>query len=141
MAVNLQLTENTPKLWTRNFILICLANLLVFTSFYFLLPTLPVFVVRVLKGDEANVGYIIGVLSLTAVLIRPLAGFLLDSVGRKKILALAVIGFSLAMVSYNLVTSMALLFALRALHGFTWGFATTGLGTIAADVVPPHRRG
>lgn len=135
------MTENAHKLWTKNFILICMANLLIFTSFYFLLPTLPVFVVRVLKGDEGNVGYIIGVLSLTAVLVRPLAGFLLDAVGRKKILALAVIGFALAMVSYNLVTSMALLFALRALHGFTWGFTTTGAGTIAADVVPPHRRG
>jgi len=135
------LTENAHKIWTKNFILICTANLLIFTSFYFLLPTLPVFVVRVLKGDEGNVGYIIGILSLTAVLVRPLAGFLLDAVGRKKILALAVIGFALAMLSYNLVTSMALLFALRALHGFTWGFTTTGAGTIAADVVPPHRRG
>ncbi|MCL5057020.1 MAG: MFS transporter [Actinobacteria bacterium] len=133
--------ENTPKLWTRNFILICLANLLVLTSFYILFPTLPVFIVRVLKGDESDVGYIIGVLSLTAVLVRPLAGFLFDAVGRKKILVLAVIGFSLVMVSYNLVTSLALLFALRALHGFTWGFTNTGSGTVASDVVPPQRRG
>ncbi|HBV95573.1 MAG: MFS transporter [Peptococcaceae bacterium BICA1-7] len=136
-----ELTENAHKLWTKNFILVCIANLFIFTSFYFLLPTLPVFVVRVLKGDEANVGYIIGVLSLTAVLVRPLSGFLLDTVGRKKILLIALAAFSLAMLSYNLVTSLALLFALRALHGFAWGFTTTGAGTIAADVVPPPRRG
>ncbi|KKM12617.1 hypothetical protein SY88_02625 [Clostridiales bacterium PH28_bin88] len=40
-------------LWTKNFLLICVANLMVFTSFYFLLPTLPVFVTEVLKGDES----------------------------------------------------------------------------------------
>ncbi|MHB8157729.1 MAG: MFS transporter, partial [Desulfocucumaceae bacterium] len=129
------------KLWTRNFLLICLGNLMTFTSFYFLLPTLPIFVTDVLKGDEGNVGYIIGVLSLTAVLVRPLSGFLLDALGRKKIVVIALIGFSLSMAAYTLITSLALLLILRALHGVTWGFTTTGSGTIAADVVPPGRRG
>lgn len=113
-------------LWTKNFILICAANLMIFTSFYFLLPTLPVFVVQELKGDEGNVGYIIGILSLTAVLVRPLSGFLLDVAGRKKVLVIALAAFVLAMAAYNLVTSIALLFALRALHGISWGFTTTG---------------
>ncbi|MFZ5643633.1 MAG: MFS transporter [Bacillota bacterium] len=135
------MADNTNQLWTRNFLLICAANLLIFTSFYFLLPTLPVFVIQELKGDEGNVGYIIGILSLTAVLVRPLSGFLLDAIGRKKVLIIAIAGFVLALAAYNLVTSIALLFALRALHGISWGFTTTGAGTIAADVVPPPRRG
>ncbi|MHB8917564.1 MAG: MFS transporter [Desulfocucumaceae bacterium] len=134
---------NQPKqpLWTRNFVLICLVNMMVFTSFYFLLPTLPVFIAEVLKGDASDIGYNIGVLSLTAVLVRPLAGFLLDSVGRKKVLIVAFIFFVLAMAAYSLVTSLTLLFVLRVLHGLSWGFTTTAAGTIAADVVPPARRG
>ncbi|MFZ5648725.1 MAG: MFS transporter [Bacillota bacterium] len=128
-------------LWTKDFILICLVNMMMFTSFYFLLPTLPVFVTDVLKGDESNVGYIIGVLSLTAVMVRPLSGFMLDVAGRRKILIYAFIAFSLAMAAYNFVTSLTLLFTLRALHGISWGFSTTGAGTVAADVVPPSRRG
>jgi len=128
-------------LWTRNFLFICLVNLMTFTSFYFLLPTLPIFIADNLKGDESAVGFNIGVLSLTAVLVRPLAGYLLDSAGRKKILIVALAAFALAMAAYNLVTSLALLFALRVLQGLAWGFATTGAGTIAADVVPPARRG
>jgi len=132
---------NQQPLWTKNFVTICLVNLMVFTSFYFLLPTLPVFIADVLKGDESDVGYNIGVLSLTAVLVRPLSGFALDAAGRKKVLVLALAAFTLAMAAYNLVTSIALLFALRVLHGISWGFATTGAGTIAADVVPQARRG
>ena len=130
----------TP-LWTKNFILICLANLLIFTSFYFLLPTLPVFVTSELQGDESNVGYVVGVLSLTAVLVRPLSGYLLDVSGRKKILILALVAFSLAMGAYYFVTSLTLLFLLRFVHGLAWGFTTTGAGTIASDIVPPARRG
>lgn len=133
--------QQRVKLWTKDFLLICLANLLIFTSFYFLLPTLPVFVMEQLKGNESNVGYIMGILSLTAVLVRPIAGYLLDAVGRKKIVFIALIFFILAMGSYGLVTSLALLFVLRTLHGLAWGFTTTGVGTVATDIVPPARRG
>lgn len=134
------MTQKVP-LWTKDFILICLANLLIFTSFYFLLPTLPVFVTDVLRGDESNVGYIIGVLSLTAVMVRPLSGYMLDAVGRKKVLFAALAAFCLAMGAYTFVTSLTLLFLLRFLHGLSWGFTTTGAGTIASDIVPPARRG
>ncbi|KKM09194.1 hypothetical protein SY88_20255 [Clostridiales bacterium PH28_bin88] len=90
---------------------------------------------------QYNIGYIIGILSLTAVLVRPLAGFLLDAVGRRKILFFALITFALAVGAYNYVTGLGLLFSLRALHGISWGFTTTGAGTVAADVFPPARRG
>ncbi|MCL6477001.1 MAG: MFS transporter [Peptococcaceae bacterium] len=121
--------------------MICLVNMLMFTSFYFLLPTLPLYIADVLKGDESDIGYNIGVLTLTAVLVRPLAGFMLDSVGRKKTLIIALAAFTLAMAAYNLAASLAVLFLLRVLHGFFWGFTTTGASTIAADVVPQSRRG
>lgn len=133
--------DQRQALWTKDFLLICLANLMIFTSFYFLLPTLPIFVTGVLKGDESNVGYIIGVLSLTAVLVRPLSGFMLDVVGRRKVLFTALIAFSLAMGAYYFVSSLTLLFILRFLHGLSWGFTTTGAGTVAADIVPASRRG
>ena len=43
--------------------------------------------------------------------------------------------------AYNLATSLLILFSLRAIHGFSWGFASTGAGTIASDIVPAARRG
>ncbi len=132
---------NKEALWTKNFVLICIVNLLIFTSFYFLLPTLPIFVVDVLNGDESQVGYIIGILSLTSILVRPLSGFLLDVVGRKMIFFIALLAYVLSMAGYHLVTSVALLFALRVFHGLAWGFTTTGAGTVVADIVPSSRRG
>ncbi|MZP30518.1 MFS transporter [Heliobacterium undosum] len=133
--------RHAAPLWTKSFIFICLTNLFMFTSFYFLLPTLPVFVTSGLGGDESSVGYIIGILSLTAVMVRPLSGYLLDAVGRKKVLFLALIAFCLATAAYQIIAGLTGLFLLRALHGMTWGFTTTGAGTVAADVVPAERRG
>jgi len=133
--------NNKEPLWTKDFVLICILNLLVFTSFYFLLPTLPIFVTDVLKGDESQVGYIIGILTLMAVAVRPLSGFLIDAVGRKQIFFLALLFYVISMAGYIFVTSLVLLFLLRFVHGAAWGFATTSAGTVVADLVPASRRG
>jgi hypothetical protein len=47
------------KLWNGNFLLLCFSNFFMFTSFYMLLPTLPVFLVEHLDGTERQVGLII----------------------------------------------------------------------------------
>lgn len=129
------------RLWTRDFVLITLTNLLTFTGFYFLLPTLPRFVLDVLGGDKADVGYIVGLYTAAAVLARPLAGYLLDNVGRRPVMLPALAGFALLMASYGLVAGLAGLFAVRVLQGLFWGGLTTGTAAVVADVVPPGRRG
>ncbi len=128
-------------LWTKDFVLICLTSLFMFTSFYFLITTLPMYVTDVLKGNESNVGYIVGVLTITAVLVRPISGYLLDTMGRKSVVVFALVAFVLVTIAYNLATSLLILFLLRAIHGFSWGFTSTGAGTIASDIVPAARRG
>ncbi|KUO51725.1 MAG: MFS transporter [Desulfitibacter sp. BRH_c19] len=133
--------NNKEALWTKDFILICILNLLVFTSFYFLLPTLPIFVTDVLNGNESQVGYIIGILTLVAVLVRPLSGYLIDAIGRKQIFFLALVGYVISIAGYTFVTSLFLLFSLRIFHGLAWGFTTTAAGTIVSDIMPPSRRG
>lgn len=121
--------------------MINLSNLAVFTSFYFLLPTMAIFVSEVLGGNEGDVGYIIGILSFTALLVRPFSGYLVDTMGRKRILQISVFAFALTIGAYRFVTSLFFLLLLRAVHGMTWGFTTTSAGTVAADVVPASRRG
>ncbi|MDA8213600.1 MAG: MFS transporter [Clostridia bacterium] len=133
-------TDN-QQLWTRDFNLLALSNLLMAISFYFLLPTLPVYVVKSLGADKSQIGYIIGVYTLAAVSIRPLAGYALDSLGRRPVYLYALGLFALIMPVYQLATSLALLLVIRLLHGFSWGVVTTGGGTIVADIIPPKRRG
>ncbi|MBC8016145.1 MAG: MFS transporter, partial [Sporomusaceae bacterium] len=60
-------TSVPQQLWTKDFFLICLSNLFIFTSFYCLLPTLPLLITDVLAGDTSGVGYIFGIFALAAV--------------------------------------------------------------------------
>jgi MFS family permease len=55
------------------------------TGFYFLIPTLPVYIVDVLDAGPGKVGYILAVYTLSAMIIRPLTGYSLDAYGRKGI--------------------------------------------------------
>lgn len=130
-----------PPLWTKDFLMIALSNFFMFLSFYMLLPTLPIYVVDVLKGSEDQVGLIIGVFTVAAVIFRPLTGKWVDQWGRRNIFYIALFLFFAGMVMYAGVRSMFLLLALRFFHGSGFGIATTAAGAIVADIVPASRRG
>ncbi|MCL4516461.1 MAG: MFS transporter [Firmicutes bacterium] len=129
-----------PPLWTRNFVLISLANLLVFLGFQMLMPTLPLYVAK-LGGQASAIGIVVGVFTISAVAMRPLVGVGLDRWGRMGFLFLGLGVFILSVLSYNLAGAIPVLLGLRLVHGFGWGAYTTSSGTIAADVIPAARRG
>lgn len=109
-------------------------------AFYFLLPTLPVYAVTALDTNKNQVGYIIGVYALAALIIRPFSGYALDAFGRKFIYLAALTLFTILMGFYHLANNFYLLLLVRIFHGIAWGTITTGGSTIAADLVPAKRR-
>lgn len=128
------------RLWTRAFVLTSLGTLLLFASFYLLLPTMPLFV-KELGGLETHVGLATGVFTIAAVAFRPIAGGLLDRYGRRPFLLAGVALFALSMYSYGWIGGVGALLFLRFVHGVGWAFATTAAASAAADIVPPDRRG
>lgn len=133
-------TNSVEKLWTKDFLLIILMNLLLFFGFQMLIPTLPVYVIN-LGGEEAMAGLVIGIFTASAVLVRPYAGMLLDSHGRKIVLVVGLIIFMVSVLGYNWAPTVFFLLILRFIHGFGWGAASTATGTIAADIIPKSRLG
>ncbi|MBN2059486.1 MAG: MFS transporter [Deltaproteobacteria bacterium] len=129
------------SLWTKNFTMHLLAILFVAISFYFLLPLIPVIAVKQLGVDNSQAGYLIGVYSLSSLLIRPFAGYAVDSFGRKRIFLFSICFFALFTFSYYLAATFISFLLLRLLHGLTWGVFNTSSATIIADIVPPSRRG
>jgi MFS family permease len=129
------------SIFRGNFVLVFIASLLVFTAFYIMLPTLPVFLTRELKIEERQTGLILAVYTLAALLIRPFTGFLIDRYGRKLFYIPSLLLFAVIFVGYPLAGAFVLILIVRFAHGLVWGVATTTGSTLIVDIVPAARRG
>ncbi|QGU00659.1 hypothetical protein SYNTR_2065 [Candidatus Syntrophocurvum alkaliphilum] len=130
----------SSKLWTKDFVLITLSNFFLFVSFQMLLPTLPIYA-QSLGGGEIVAGLIIGIFTISALVSRVYSGSIIDLKGRKGVLFIGIGIFIVSAFLYNFAVSIVLLLILRIVHGLGWGAATTASGTVAADLIPPARRG
>lgn len=128
------------RILTKDYALHFVSYFFMAAAFYFLLPTLPVYAVNILDVNKNQVGYIIGVYALAALIIRPFSGYVLDAYGRRSVYLWALGIFTLLMGFYHLAGNFYILLLIRMLHGFTWGTITTGGSTIAADLTPESRR-
>lgn len=128
------------RLWSKNFVLICLANFCYFGSFYFLLPTLPQYV-AVLGGTPGQVGLVMGFFTLASVVVRPYFGKTADRRGRKLFMLLGSGFFILFPVIYNYVLAVVPLYLVRAAHGLAHASFLSGSMAYVADMAPPNRRG
>ncbi|MCL5108940.1 MAG: MFS transporter [Chloroflexi bacterium] len=128
-------------LLSRNFVLACLITLASFSSFYFLLTTLPFYVIGEAGGSKDQVGLIIGVFSVTTVLLRPFIGRAADDWGRRVFIVAGSAIMALAGGLYTLTRTVPLLLSLRVFHGVGWASFGTATNALVADVVPRSRRG
>jgi len=132
--------KGKEKIWTRDFILICLSNFFVFLGFQMTLPTIPLFVEN-LGGNDQLIGVVVGIFTFSALLIRPYAGHALESKGRRFIYLVGLGIFVLSTGAFGIAGGLVFLFILRIIQGVGWGLSTTASGTIATDLIPPKRRG
>ena len=120
---------------------VSVANLLMSIAFYFLIPTLPIYLEKVLGVSRGYIGLVLAAYTIAALLIRPLTGMAVDRKGRKMIYLISFLLFSLFFSVYVAATSLAIMLAIRIVHGFTWGISTTAGSTVVVDIIPPARRG
>jgi MFS family permease len=74
--------NSMERLWTRPYVLMIAGTFVLFTAFYALYPTLPLFI-KQLGGNSGHVGLAMGVFMLASVVFRPIVGGLLDRFGRR----------------------------------------------------------
>jgi len=128
------------RLLSRDFVCICLATFLYFGSFYLILPTLPQYVEQ-LGGTPGQIGLVMGLLSVSAVAVRPQFGRLADRYGRKRLMLVGAGCFSLLFSFYGLLPTVGALYVLRLAHGVAHGCSLAASAAYVADLAPPARRG
>ncbi len=128
------------KLWTSTFTSISVINLLMFISFHMLISTFP-FYIKSLGGDEAIAGLAAGMFAIASVVVRPLAGWILDHKGRLLVSICGIAGMLLLPLAYPVIQALIVALIVRVIHGAVWSFASTAVSTLACDIIPRRRFG
>ncbi|MHC0038426.1 MFS transporter [Pseudoneobacillus sp. C159] len=133
--------NQSSRLWTKDFISISLSNFFLFMTFYFLLVSLPVLVIQQFGSSKTEAGLMTTVFLISAIIIRPIAGFAIERIGLRKILVTALFIFLGSSLLYFVANTMPVLLIVRFLHGIGFGMATTAAGALVASIIPRARSG
>ena len=135
------MNETKPVLWNRNFIQCCISYFLMNFSFYMLMPTMPVYLVEVLKINPSEVGVALSSYSIGLLCVRPFSGYLVDCFSRKPLYLFAFTVFACMFAGYLFATTVLTIMAVRFIQGGFMGMTSVSGNTIAIDVIPSRRRG
>lgn len=129
------------RLWNRNYMKVWTANFMLFFSFMVLTPLLPLYLSDTFGTGKHTIGLILSGYTLTALMMRSVSGYLVDSRPRKLVLMVCYGLFAFFFAGYFVTGWSLVLFALiRTLHGAPFGAATVANSTVAIDVLHPTRR-
>ena len=128
------------KLWNKNYCKVMVANFTLFFAFYILTPLLPLYLSEHFGTAKDVIGLVLSGYTITALMIRPLSGYLVDSFPRKLVLMASFGAFAIFFAGYLAASTLLLFTIVRTLHGAPFGTLTTANATVAIDVLPSSRR-
>lgn len=130
------------RLFTRDYIFVCIAAFMMSFSFFILVPTLPLYLSDTFGISKAMVGVVLSCYVIAVLCVRPMTGFVADTFPRKRVYILSYAIFVISFLGYFFITkTLALFILLRVMHGFSFGMLTTAGNTLVIDVMPSSRRG
>lgn len=132
--------QSATRLFTLNFVLICMSNLTLYMVFYGLNPTLPIYIEQ-FGGTTEIAGLALTSLTLAAIISRPITGWCVDKYGRRLFLVIGLLLFLLPSLIFIWMIPVWWLILLRFVQGLGWGVGHTAVTNVALDVVPPQRMG
>ncbi|WP_342505506.1 MFS transporter [Sporosarcina sp. FSL K6-2383] len=132
---------NKEPIWTKPFISLFVTNIAVFIVFYGLVSALPLYAIGVLGRTDQEAGLLMTIFLLSAIVVRPFTGKILDVTGKRKMLWISLILYLLCTILYYFIQPFGALLVLRFAQGIWFSIITTAAVSLAADIVPVARRG
>lgn len=124
----------------RSFAWVCGSTFFHFLSMGIFLVALPLYVGDELGASKSAVGFAVGSFAISAVLLRPLAGNLLDRRGRRPFLIGGPLILVVSSIGLLFATTLAAVVALRLFQGCAGAAFYTAAATVATDLASHERR-
>ena len=130
----------TQKILNRDFILCFFAQFAFSSVFCLLIPTIPIYLSR-FEAKEAEIGFLIGMFSVSSLILRPLLGRALLRIPERNFMIPGTILYVFSSVAYLLAPPFWPLFIVRAIHGIGLALFSTSIFTLVANITPERHRG
>jgi predicted MFS family arabinose efflux permease len=133
------MTQTIPKIFTRDFSLLFLAQFAFGSVFHILIPTLPIYLSR-LGSTESEIGVLIGIFFFSSLVLRPFVGRALLKTREKTFMIAGALLFALTSVAYLFAPPFWPLLIVRIFQGIGFAFFQTAALTLIVNISPePHR--
>ncbi len=109
-------------------------------TFYAAVPIIPIYCQQ-LGITGSKIGIVLTSMSVTTVLFRPLAGYILDNFNRYRVYMIFLALFCLPFLGFILFPFFGALVAIRLYMGAVYSVCGSATTTLAGDVLPPKKVG
>jgi MFS family permease len=126
-------------LFTRRFFGLWAFAFITFFSAFQLLPAVPYRIIE-LGGSKAAAGWFLSVYTFSSAFAAPIMGSIADHVGRKRLLMLASLLFTIFSILYGVITIVPVLLLVALVHGALWSGLMSSSSAIMSEFIPESRR-
>lgn len=133
--------DSRDRLLTPAFVRLAIADLAYFTAAGVAIYALPLYVTGPVGSDKAGAGIAFGAFAVSALVLRPFAGRLADTRGRRPLLVGGAVLCAVAMLLTAFVDTLALVVVLRVVLGVAEAAFFVASFAVLADLAPPSRMG
>ncbi len=130
----------TQKILTRDFVLCFFAQFTFSSVFSILIPTIPIYLSR-MGAREAEIGVLVGSLSVSSLVLRPLVGRALLKFPEKNFMIAGALFYTLSSIAYLFAPPFWPLLAVRVFQGIGLALFSTASFTLVANIIPETHRG
>jgi len=127
------------SIFSTNFIFATLANFFSAFGVQMVNAILPVYVLSI-GGNNAEAGLVVGLLAISALIFRPLFGWVVDEWKRRPLVLIGNAFFGLANIIYAFSGSILTLLFGRLVHGFGLSSYSTATNAYVFSIAPIKRR-
>jgi predicted MFS family arabinose efflux permease len=127
------------NLFTRDFVLVFLAYFVFIAANYALIPTLPIYFTK-LGSNARQVGVLIGVMAVAALVSRFFVGGVLTKYSEKSAMLFGAVFFALTFPAAIIFSRFWPLFAVRVFQGISFACFHTAAFAYAVNIIPPAHR-
>ncbi|MFB5269972.1 MFS transporter [Paenibacillus enshidis] len=121
-------------------LLILLSNIfIVFLGIGLVIPVMPSFM-NIMHLSGKTMGYLVAAFAVAQLLVSPIAGRWVDRYGRKKIILLGLLLFSISELIFGAGTNVWVLYLARVLGGISAAFIMPGVTAYVADITSVEER-